>query len=307
MRYEKDERLLKLVFFLQTDSAGRTLSDVMDEFEVSRRTAERMRDAVERVFPQLEEVGSDDRQKRWRVPSQTTNGWISFSSSELSTLEFCAQLLERENMLEHAHNIDAVINKIKSSLRQTDKLKLAPDIEALTEAEGLAMRPGPKLKQNLQHMQDIRTAILMQRKIDILVEFRGSGKKGRQTVEPYGFLYGTRNYLIGKMSSKQAVRMFSLSNIDEVTISSESFVKDESFSLKKYAEQSFGVFQEEPVEVCWRFSPKVAKDAKDYQFHPEQTTEELEDGSLVVRFRAGGRKEMDWHLYTWGDEVKVLS
>jgi len=32
----------------------------------------------------------------------------------------------------------------------------------------------------------------------------------------------------------------------------------------------------------------------------------MSDGSLVVKFRAGGRKEMDWHLYTWGDEVEVL-
>ena len=30
------------------------------------------------------------------------------------------------------------------------------------------------------------------------------------------------------------------------------------------------------------------------------------DGSLTVTFRAGGYMEMDWHLYTWGDKVKVI-
>jgi predicted DNA-binding transcriptional regulator YafY len=32
----------------------------------------------------------------------------------------------------------------------------------------------------------------------------------------------------------------------------------------------------------------------------------MPDGSLIVRFRAGGDLEMAWHLYTWGDHVEVL-
>ena len=31
-----------------------------------------------------------------------------------------------------------------------------------------------------------------------------------------------------------------------------------------------------------------------------------DDGSLTVKFRAGGAREMDWHLYTWGEHVKVI-
>jgi predicted DNA-binding transcriptional regulator YafY len=31
-----------------------------------------------------------------------------------------------------------------------------------------------------------------------------------------------------------------------------------------------------------------------------------EDGSLIVRFRAGGRHEMIWHLYAWGKNVEVI-
>ena len=34
--------------------------------------------------------------------------------------------------------------------------------------------------------------------------------------------------------------------------------------------------------------------------------EELEDGSLLVRFRAGGKLEMCWHLFTWGEHVEVV-
>ena len=30
-----------------------------------------------------------------------------------------------------------------------------------------------------------------------------------------------------------------------------------------------------------------------------------EDRSLIVRFTAGGTREMCWHLFTWGDAVTV--
>jgi predicted DNA-binding transcriptional regulator YafY len=47
--------------------------------------------------------------------------------------------------------------------------------------------------------------------------------------------------------------------------------------------------------------------AREYMFHPSQELEQQKDGSLIVRFRAGGLLEMSWHLHTWGDEVEVLS
>jgi hypothetical protein len=82
-------------------------------------------------------------------------------------------------------------------------------------------------------------------------------------------------------------------------------VRRKDFSLQKYAEQSFGVFQEKPFDVVWRFSPKAAPDAKTFLFHPTQVMEPQPDGSLIVRFHAGGALEMCWHLVTWGGEVRI--
>lgn len=59
-------------------------------------------------------------------------------------------------------------------------------------------------------------------------------------------------------------------------------------------------------DVVWRFSPEAAPDARRFRFHPSQTLEDAPDGSLIVRFRAGGMLEMCWHLFRWGDQVEVL-
>jgi hypothetical protein len=48
-----------------------------------------------------------------------------------------------------------------------------------------------------------------------------------------------------------------------------TFTRNRSFSLREYAQRSFGLFQEEPVDVVWKFSPKVAVDAREFVFHPQ--------------------------------------
>lgn len=53
----------------------------------------------------------------------------------------------------------------------------------------------------------------------------------------------------------------------------------------------------------WLFDAEVAKKAEQYIFHPKQKMYKNKDGSLTVKFTAGGRVEMDWHLYTWGEHV----
>jgi predicted DNA-binding transcriptional regulator YafY len=98
---------------------------------------------------------------------------------------------------------------------------------------------------------------------------------------------------------------FSLANIEKVEITARPFTRRQGFSLQKFAERSFGVFQEEPFDVVWRFSPKARPDARQFLFRPTRF-EDAPDGSLIVRFRAGGLLEMAWHLVTWAGEVKVL-
>jgi hypothetical protein len=69
-------------------------------------------------------------------------------------------------------------------------------------------------------------------------------------------------------------------------------VRRAEFSLMEFARRSFGVFQEEPFDVVWRFKPEAAADAREWVFHPDQTVEDQPDGSLIVRFRTGGALKM---------------
>jgi predicted DNA-binding transcriptional regulator YafY len=98
-----------------------------------------------------------------------------------------------------------------------------------------------------------------------------------------------------------------LDRIHDLEVSNEPGAPPESFYLEAYASQSFRVFQEEPEDIVLRFDPSAAPDARAYLFHPSQTLTDETDGSLTVRFRAGGLLQIAQHLMTWGATVTILA
>ena len=311
MRYEKSEIILRIALDMQASALGLSLEDIRHRYSdkpLSRRTAERLRDAVERLFPTIERANPGELPKRLRLPGGSVGSLALVTADELADLTTAISVLRRENMRGQARSLERVLSKIQALLKQPAKARIEPDLEALTEAEGLAMRPGPRPAIDLGILRQLREAIITRRKVRLHYMYRGSGKRGYQVVQPYGFLYGTRHYLVAwsEVDRARDFRKFALSNIERVELLTQTFAHKRGFSIQKYAEGSFGVFHEEPVDVVWKFSPKAAPDAAEFLFHPNQVLEPQPDGSLIVRFRAGGLLEMSWHLFTWGEEVEII-
>jgi hypothetical protein len=144
VRYEKADNLLQLALEMQAARAGLSLADIQEKFRVGRRTAMRMRDAVLRNFAQAEEVETDERVKRWRLPSGTLDRLINFTADELAALEGAIRLMDRDNREDEAASLTTLSGKLRALLRPEVARKVEPDLEAMLEAEGLAMRPGPR-------------------------------------------------------------------------------------------------------------------------------------------------------------------
>ena len=308
MRYAKSQDLLRLAFEMQGTAAGISIRDIEEKFSVKRRTAERMRDAVREVFPEIEEVDQGDGYKRWRLRPRRASMVPPITVDELATLRSAGQLLRDTGRGEHAAMIDGVEAKLRSMLLPNVLVRMEADYEALLLSEGLAMRPGPRPRVASTVMREMREAVKGCEPVRLRYRARTTGALSHLAVHPYGFLYGNRHYLVGFNASPEVedVRLFSLANIEEVERLGGQFARDPNFSLAAYAANSFGVFQEDPFDVVWRVSPEAAADAREHLFHPSQTIEDQPDGSLVVRFRAGGLLEMCWHLFTWGGAIQVI-
>ena len=309
MRYENAIKLLGLAQRMQGSVLGLSLYDIEEQLSCSHRTAQLLMSAIKEVFPQTEEAPAFDDFKRWRIPSGTLDKLVSFTAEELVGIEAAISVLERDNLQDHVSSVRSIRDKINLSLSGKEKSKIAPDVDALLEAEGIAMRSGPRPHAEPHVLEVLRNAIKAPSKVRIKYRKRRELEIKFHTLLPYGIILGHRHYLIAWLDNPKANKFlpFSIPNIEEVEYLDEGFERDEEFSLTAYTERSFGVFQEEPFDVVWRFTPEAAVHAKEYLFHPSQTMEEEQDGSLLVKFHAGGKHEMIWHLYAWGDNVEVIA
>ena len=58
-RYSRVTDIIELIILMQSKVAGVSLNDIQEEFDVSRRTAERMRHSVLNLLPQVGEIPTD--------------------------------------------------------------------------------------------------------------------------------------------------------------------------------------------------------------------------------------------------------
>ena len=305
MRYERLKDILDLAVRLQSTHGGLTLDNIEDEFSISRRTAERRRDAVDAAFGPLEPVDRDDGKRHWRLRSDALRRLVSVSAEELAELGSAAAALDRAGLGERAAMLRDLAAKLQATLRAKSQARMESDLEMLVQAEGLAMRPGPRERLDRGLLALLREAITTRREVEFRYFAQSTRRRSRQQVRPLDLLYGNRAHLVGWTEWAEAPRLWRLANMSEARITAEAFERDPTFDLQRFAERSFGTFQEKPVKVVLRFDARAARDAVAFRFRPTQSIEENEDGSVTVRFEAGGLDEMCWHLLTWGKSVTV--
>ena len=310
MRYARQEDLQKLALTLQGSAEGICLVDIEREFGVSRRTAERMRDAVRNAYPQIEEILGDSGRKYWRFPPGSLGRMVEPTLDELTAGHRAAAIARREGDDLTAETLERLLAKVQAMFRADRRRTVAADLEAQLMADGVAFRPGPREKIAPEILSALREAILAGVMVSTDHRARSTGKLSRNArLGPVAMLFGQgRQYLLAWSEYQDDLRLFALAGFERVSLEPDVYTRPEGFDLQEWLSESFGIWRDnDPQDVEWRFLPDVADEAAGYVFHPKQTMERLEDRSLVVRFRAGGRQEMEWYLARWGDRVEVLS
>lgn len=184
----------------------------------------------------------------------------------------------------------------KALTPQKNLRALDTDVEAIMESEGFAVRQYSRLKADTKILEKIREAMLSFKKVKF-------SYNNISEVEPYGIIVSDKYYLLGKNSGK--LKLYKLNKIKNIEILDEYFEKDETFNLKEYCDNSFGIYQEEPYNVVLEFDKFVKDDVMNYHFHPTQKVKELENGNVEIKFTSGGKLALCYELFKWGGNVKI--
>ncbi|HEY8617434.1 helix-turn-helix transcriptional regulator [Phenylobacterium sp.] len=303
MRHEKAGRLLELARLLASTAEGLTLDEIGERMGVGRRTAERMRDAVREIFPQLEEV-DDPPTRRFRIPAGLDGLFQAPTAEELAALNAAAETWSAQGATARANALRTLEQKVLSATRAAARRRLAPDLEALLQAETIAVQAGPRPFEDEAVLATIRDAL--KGLSTLRFRYEGGSTPGRvREVTPYGVLFGRANYLVAA-EGEGGPRNWRLDRLRDVEVTGRPARREEGFSLQDYADESFGIYQDDTEDVVLRILPASAEGALRWRFHARQTMERDDEGAVIVRFRASGMRELAWHLFTWGDQVQIL-
>ncbi|GAD60073.1 WYL domain-containing protein [Brevundimonas sp. BAL450] len=305
MRHDKAAVVIELARRMAGSAEGLTLDDMARDLDVGRRTAERLRDAVLMLFPGAEEV-SDPPTKRWRIRGGLSAFEQAPTTTELVELNRAALALRRADEPVRAAALESLERKIKSAVRSTTLNRLAPDLEALVRAETIAVQAGPRPTADESMLAAIRGAVLAERALGFIYSRPGAEAR-RRTVAPCGLMFGRANYLVAADLGTQKVQTFRLDRMSAVEPLDQTARPPAGFDLAAFANRSFGIYQDDVEDVALHVTAEGAAEARAWRWHPTQTLEDQPDGSVIVRFTASGMRELAWHLFTWGERVRILA
>jgi predicted DNA-binding transcriptional regulator YafY len=305
MRLDKAAAILRLSRSLASSAEGLSIDEIAAEFEVDRRTAERMRDAVRDLFPQMEEV-RDGRTKRFLIRGGLDAFFEVPTVEELADLALAAEGAQNDGLTARADSLRSLAGKVEARIKPGLRVRYAADVEALALAERIALSPGPRPACDPAILRRLRAALLAMKQVSFSYRPSGEGAPTTRTVDPCGLLFGSVYYLVARRIGTPQPVLWRLDRMDAVELLESVSDVPDGFDLTDFADRSFGVFQEPLEDIVLRVLPAAAERAASYRFHPSQTFEPQGDGALVVRLRAGGLLELCWHLFTWRGEIEIL-
>ena len=296
-RYSRISDILDLAIFMSSKIQGVTITEIAQRYNVSRRTAERMRDSLTCIFPSVDEIETDDTQKHWGFINYSISNLISFTPKEIANIE---QLQRRTTNKEMKEELAKTVEKLKS-LNKKHSLPLENNIELYMQTEGYAVRQMPQYKISLESLEVIREAVQHSKMVT------GIYHNKERLIEPLGMIYGEKIYLIAKEKAKgDGIYNYLLHKFENLKLTDKIFDKDD-FNLQEYTNLSFGVYHGEILEVELLFSKDLAKEASQFNFHPTQSGNWNDDGTYTVNFKASGSREIIWHVFRWGAGCKIIA
>ncbi|MGC2855911.1 helix-turn-helix transcriptional regulator [Novispirillum sp. DQ9] len=303
-RNKQLSRLLGLIHDLGQSRNGSRLRPLCEKYGVTRRTLERDLLALEAAGYIIETVSDETPGVvRKRLAGNSQGPVPALTAVELAVCHAALGALRQSA----APSVAAAFELVVERLEAAQPAKTAVDAEALRRAQAFVPRPGPFADVKPQVLDAIQRAILTCHRITVTYRKGGTEPARTYEAEPYGLLYGARNYLVWRGCEDGKFRKFALPYIDDARLGEETFVFDEAFNVAEFAARSVGVMLDEEVEVELRILPAGRPRLETWRFHPHQRMEEQGDGSLVVRFRAAGVQDLAPDLLRWGGLVQVVA
>lgn len=295
-------RQLDILRTLQARRFGMNVHQLADEYGVKPRTVQRdlndLRDAgfilgVER---------RDDQRVYYRLQKETRLP-LNFPVMEIAAMIFA----ERAGMglvgTPFGEHLRSAVRKLTDAM----PTEMRQFLERAAEAYVPLARGHKPYEEARELLEKLHEAILKRRVCRVRYRPPWADEARRYEIEPLRLLhYRGGLYVISRVPYYDSLITQAVERFESVEETGETFEPPDHLPIEERISDAFGVSYEEPMEVAVRFTKEQAPYIRERIWHPSQKLEELPDGRVVLRLRAGGFYEIRSWVLSFGAAAEVL-
>ncbi|MFA5010532.1 MAG: WYL domain-containing protein [Ignavibacteria bacterium] len=115
-------------------------------------------------------------------------------------------------------------------------------------------------------------------------------------------------YLIGYCHKAKKIKVFALSRIKEIKLTNQYFDVPDDFSIERYFENSFGIFESDKLyNVKLKIMNESVRYVKEKKGHISEKITEQKDGSIILEYKVNNLTDLSFFVLSLGRDCEVIS
>ncbi len=299
--YTQAARLHTVIRLIESRN-GINLEELVEETGVDLRTVHRDLAAIQEAGYPLTSRREDGRMLYSFMTSSRQIQPVTFTLEELVSLHLlkaCAGLLPSEPF---GAEIENIFSKIHSALppRSVAHLERIARV-SLPRFQGTRTYSG-----SLKLLSELRRALLYQ--FTVKISYNRSGKEhGIYELDPYTLVLAKGGiYLLAFAKNRNAIRLFAIERISELTVTKRRFEISPGFTPENHFSDAFALVTDKTMQIKIRFDNEVAHLIRDRFWKKDQKVINEPDGSVTLYFEAAGTLEIMAWVLSYGKHAELL-
>lgn len=291
-------RILKILTLLESGHKKWSAQDFADFFGINIRTFHRDRELMEKLgIP----IYYDNTKRTYDILDTFRFAPPEITREEALALFLAGQAFEYENF-PYQQELDTglakIINSLPGSIRKV--------LKGIENKISFQRNPGVDLSPFKEMIKELERAINTCKTIEITYYSLSRDSTNSRKVDPYTLFFNNAGYLVGYCHLHNEIRIFRIDRVKDLKILNETFDRPCDYSIEDYLQNTWGVERGKVVEVKLLFSGFAAKFVKEFNWHPSQEIEVINDEQILFSVKTGSMKEIKSWILGFGSEVRVL-
>lgn len=297
----KIERKRDLIQTLSTYKLPLKLGLLAEQFECSVKTIRRDIEelVMERSAPWFVLEGKVYLDQPRQQQIELDGYW--FTSEELFSLLALYKIIEDLS--------EGLLAGYLTDFKQRVLQVLGPQVESQNLTQSVKIIPIASPVIQSHHLNKITRALAQKTRLNILFWNRHLNEFTQREISPYQLVRYRDHWLVDAYChERKALRSFSLEAIKKIDVTTRVIEQVNQDELSEYYQSSYGVFSGLADKIAiLQFSAYQARWIKDQAWHPQQTSQWLEDGRYQLHLPYREDIELIQDILKYGTEVEIIS